>query len=119
MSVGDGFGGSLLRSATTAEAQTLPWPFAIVADLGINGAICSESPRTWTPLAAFDSNVTQSTSHQRRLAVMKGAAMLPAFIGGRTLSTSPFWSPNSSFAVFARTSTSTVLLLPRYSMSPG
>ena len=55
---------------TTAAAHTLPWPLAMVADLGIAGAICSESPRTCTPFTARDSKVSQSTSHQRLLAVM-------------------------------------------------
>src|SRR5688572_117228 len=118
MRVGDALGASPLNNATTAAAHTLPCPLAMVADLGMAGAICSESPSTCTPFAAVDSYVVQSTLHQRLLAVMKGAAIAPAFIGGSTLSTSPFWSPNSSFTVFARQSTSTALLLGRYSMMP-
>jgi hypothetical protein len=41
------------------------WP-----DFGMPGADNVESPRTWTPFTAFDSQVRQSTSHQRLLCVI-------------------------------------------------
>ena len=60
--------------------------------------------------------LTEEGQSTRRAVSEAVGCLVPAFIGGRTFSTSPFTSPNSSFTARPRTSTSTALLLGRYSM---
>ena len=64
--------------------------------------------------------MSQSTSHQRLFAVMKGAATLPAFMGGSTFSTSAFTSSlSSNVTLIVLASIATALCKGRYSTRPG
>ena len=89
------------------------WP-----DFGMAGAESVASPRICTPFATVDSIVSQSTPHQRLLAVMNGLAMSPALGGGQMFSTSPLNESKSVLAAMPRTSTSFTSEFGRYSIIP-